>query len=393
MGRGSSVKKRIIPKGLRLAPSQVFGNFRLVPILRDTVRGDLRFTRRVYQDDLSIVSLNGGLMDSGLKYVSYIPHGLVMTWGGQQAEAIHETKLFKSEGKAMQLGPVGLRVMHRMVRREERNRLRMLPLHLAMEGFLALHFNAPEIAWSEYSRQALSSGLNPRMEQSMPGWASAAFAEALRMFEIHEQQVGVLIFKAELLLSACILSHPEDYRAMHRALLEDFYGELLLQYGFLEEVAPLGTSMDAARVASLADLRGEVERLRREWADFLQDVMGRGLLGAEVTAAPVYQAGEFQLERFMTRLDPSEENHIGELITRQDGELEYLRTYRLSAAQTRRAYLLQQLSAAGWNLDAAAERLRTTRDALIVRMMNAGFGYLLKEHVLNEAVNRQRPRR
>jgi hypothetical protein len=316
-----------------------------------------------------------------------------MTWGGQQAEAIHETKLFKSEGKAMQLGPVGLRVMHRMVRREERNRLRMLPLHLAMEGFLALHFNAPEIAWSEYSRQALSSGLNPRMEQSMPGWASAAFAEALRMFEIHEQQVGVLIFKAELLLSACILSHPEDYRAMHRALLEDFYGELLLQYGFLEEVAPLGTSMDAARVASLADLRGEVERLRREWADFLQDVMGRGLLGAEVTAAPVYQAGEFQLERFMTRLDPSEENHIGELITRQDGELEYLRTYRLSAAQTRRAYLLQQLSAAGWNLDAAAERLRTTRDALIVRMMNAGFGYLLKEHVLNEAVNRQRPRR
>ncbi|MBN1203545.1 MAG: hypothetical protein JXB05_01295 [Myxococcaceae bacterium] len=393
MGRGSSVNKRIIPKGLRLAPSQVFGNFRLVPILRDTVRGDLRFTRRVYQDDLSIVSLGGGLMDSGLKYISYIPHGLVMSWGNQQAEAIPETKLFKSEGKAMQLGPVGLRVMHRMVRREERNRLRMLPLHLAMEGFLALHFNAPEIAWSEYSREALSSGLSPRMEQSVPGWASAAFSEALRMFELHEQQVGVLIFRAELLLSACILSHPEDYRAMHRALLEDFYGELLLQYGFLEEVAPLGSSMEPHRVASLADLRGEVERLRREWADFLQDAMVGGLLGTEVTAAPVYEAGEFQLERFVTRLVPSEENHLGELITREDGELEYLRTYRLSAAQTRRAYLLKQLAAAGWDLDSAAKNLRTSRDELIVRMKNAGFGYLLKEHVLDEAVNRQHRRR
>ncbi len=386
MGRGSAVMKRLRLDGLRLAPSQIYGNFRLVPVLRDRVKGDLRFARRTYPDDLSVVSLRGEPMEAGLKYVSYIPHGLVMSWSKQQVEAVVETKLFKSEGQALKLGPFSLRVLHRMVRREDRTQLRLLPMHLAMEGFLALHFGGPEIAWHEYSREGLSSGLSPRIERSVPGWASSAFEQALRMFEIHEQQVGVLIFRADLLLSAFIVAHPEDYRALHTPLVEDFYGELLLQYGFLEEVAPLGGTMEAGRVSSLADLRREVERLRQEWAEFLQQCMVGGLFGVEVSAAPVYEAGPFQLERFITGLEPSEENHLGEMIVRKDGTLEYLKTYRLSAAQTRRAYLLKQLSAAGWNLEDAAEKLRTTREELIVRIQKAGFGYLLKESVLEQAM-------
>ncbi len=45
-------------------------------------------------------------------------------------------------------------LMHRMVKREPgegaTSRFRMLPLHLAMEGFLALHFNGPEgcLTWT-----------------------------------------------------------------------------------------------------------------------------------------------------------------------------------------------------------------------------------------------------
>jgi hypothetical protein len=385
MGRASTVMKRITLSGLRLGPSQVYGNFRLVPVLRDTVRGDLRFARRSYKDDLAVVSLGGELLSPGIKYLSYIPHGLVMSWSNHQVEAVVETRLFKSEGQALKLGPFSLRVLHKMVRRKDRQQLRLLPLHLAMEGFLALHFGGPAIAWQEYSREGLSRGLSPRLEQSVPGWASAAFAEALRVFELHEQQVGMLIFRADLLLSAFVLSHPDDYRALHRPLLEDFYGELLLQYGFLEEVAPLGTTLDASRVSSLAELRGEVERLRREWADFAGFMAG-GLFGVEVAASPVYEAGPFRLERFVTGLDPSEENHLGELIVREDGTLEYLKTYRLSAAQTRRAYLLKQLAAAAWHLEDAARNLRTTREELIVRMQKAGFGYLLKEEVLAQAM-------
>jgi hypothetical protein len=45
-----------------------------------------------------------------------------------------------------------------------------------MEGVLALHFAGPEIARHEYSRESLSYRLSPRIEQSVPGWANAAFA-------------------------------------------------------------------------------------------------------------------------------------------------------------------------------------------------------------------------
>ncbi|ATB43561.1 hypothetical protein CYFUS_009041 [Cystobacter fuscus] len=370
----------IVPKGLRLAPSQVWGTLRLVPVLRDEVREDLRFAQRSYDDDLTLVSLKGGLKEPGLKYLSYVPHGLVMSWEGRHAEAVVGTQLKKPEGKALKVGPHTLRLMHRMVRREEKNRLRMLPLHLAMEGFLSLHFGGPEVAWAEYSREALSHGLDPRTEWSVPGWANPLFDEALRVFEIHERQVGVLLFHADLLLSAFIVSHPEDYRALHRTLLEDFYGELLLQYGFLDSAASLESPIDERRVSSLGELRAAVERMREDWAWF-QGFMAGGLFGAEVWATSVYGAGPFHLQRFVTSLQVSEENHIGELITREDGTLEYLKTYRLSAAQTRRAYLLKQLALADWNLDRAAESLKTTRAELILRLRNAGFGYLLKDSV------------
>lgn len=386
--------KHILPTGLRLAPSQAWGSIRLVPVLRDEVRGDLRFARRTYDDDLTVVSLKGGLMEPGLKYVSYVPHGLVMEWDdrSRSAAAAFGTQFHKPEGKAMKVGPFTVRVMHRMVHREEKNRLRLLPLHLAMEGFLALHFSGPEVAWSEYSQEALSRGLNPRGEWSVGGWASTAFDEALRIFEIHEQQVGVLIFHADLLLSAFIVSHPEDYRALHRALVEDFYGDLLLQYGFLGDVPPLGLSIDERRVSSIGDLRAAVEQMKKDWASF-QGFMAGGLFGAEVSASTVYEAGPFQLQRFVTALVPTEENHIGEVIMRGDGTLEYLKTYRLSAAQTRRAYLIKQLAHAEWNLERAAGNLKTTRDDLVARLSNAGFGYLLKESVLEAALRRQQGRR
>ncbi|PTL76250.1 hypothetical protein [Vitiosangium sp. GDMCC 1.1324] len=394
MARTDVQTKRILPTGLRLAPSQVWGGIRLVPVLRDEVRGDLRFARRTYDEDLTIVSLKGGLMEPGLKYISYVPHGLVMSWDdrNRSTAAVVGTQLHKPEGKVLKLGPFTIRVMHRMARREDKNRLRLLPLHLAMEGLLSLHFGGPEVAWTEYSQEALSQGLNPRSEWSVAGWANGAFDEALRIFEIHEQQVGVLIFHADLLLSAFIVAHPEDYRALHRTLLEDFYGDLLLQYGFLGDVPTMGLSIDERRISSVGDLRAAVEQMRKDWAEF-QGFMAGGVFGAEVHASTIYEAGPFHLQRFVTSLKPSEENHIGELIMRADGTLEYLKTYRLSAAQTRRAYLLKQLSLADWNLERAATHLNTSRDELMVRLSNAGFGYLLKDSVLQAALRRQQGRR
>ncbi|MFY2557986.1 ARPP-2 domain-containing protein [Corallococcus terminator] len=377
--------QRLEPKGLRLAPSQVFGRIRLVPVLRDEVKGDLRFARRDYSDaPLSVVALEGAPTARGLKYVSYIPHGMVVSWGNRQAEAVYGTRLQAPEGKKVKVGPFSVRLLHRMVHREDRNQLRMLPLHLAMEGFLALHFGGPDIAWAEYSREALSHGLSPRVEGVVPGWASSALDGALRTFEVHEQQVGMLLFNADELLSAFVVAHPDDYRLLHRTLLEDFYGDLLLQYGYLLEAPELGLSLDAKRVSSVEDLRTEVARMRADWGAF-HGFMAGGLFGVEVTSRKVYEAGPFLLQHFHTSLVPSEENHLGEVIVGPDGTLEYLKTYRLSAAQTRRAYLLQQLAASSWNLEDTAEELGSTRQELLLRLQNAGFGYLLKDHVLEEA--------
>nr|CAA9291351.1 hypothetical protein AVDCRST_MAG63-4385 [uncultured Armatimonadetes bacterium] len=393
-GKGDLIQ-RLTLQGLEIAPSQVCGAIRLVPLLRDGAqqRGDLRLARRSYAgDDLAVVSLGGPPMDPGVKYLSYIPHGLVLSWSGDGSavSAARGTQISGAapDGKRFSWGACNVRVMQKMAKRERQHereggakQLRLLPLHLAMEGFLSLYFSGPEIAWSEYSRRAISRGLDPRWEMVYGGGQIAGFEDALRTFEIHDGQVGVLVFVADALASAFVTPAPEDYRALHRTLLADFYGELIYQYALLYDTAlPLHVTLDAERIASLADLRAALSQVRRDWAEF-QGFMAHDLLGRSVRADFAYQAGPFTLQRFVTDLDPALENHIGEAIVRDNGDLEYLKTYQLSAAQTRRAYLLQQLAAADWSLDAAAQNLQTTREELVYRMEKAGFGYLLAEPV------------
>lgn len=372
--------------GLEIAPSQVRGTVRLVPLLRRDAPGDLRLSRRAYHEDIAVVSLTGNL-----GYVSYIPHGLVLSWQNDgSAVSAFGANLQSSDGKRFAGGSASLRVLPRMAKREAKNQLRFLPMHLAMEGFLSLAFSGPEIAWSEYSRRAIRRGLDPRWEMAYGGESIPGFDDALRVFEIHDDQVGVLIFVADALASAFVTSHPADYRALHGTLLRDFYGELIYQYALLyDDAAPFTVSLDAARINDLADLRSALGRVRQDWAEF-QGFMAGDLLGRTVQAERVYQAGPFTLQRFRTDLDPSQENHIGEAIVRADGRLEYLKTYRLSAAQTRRAYLLSQLSEADWNLDTTAQRLGTTTPELILRLEKAGFGYLIMQHVRDAARKRRR---
>ena len=378
----SSLLENVALRGLTLAPPQVWGGVRLVPLLRQDIREDLRLAKRSYSEDTTVVALDGELLGAGTKYISYVPHALVMSWSTDgTAVAAFGTQLEGRDGKRLGKGAGAVRVTHRMARREGGNQLRLLPLHLAMEGFLALHFGGPEVAWSEYSQQALVQGLSPRTERSVSGWGIPGLEDALRVFEIHENQVGVLLFVADALASAFVVPHPEDYRALHRSLLEDFYGTLLLQYAAYATPSRMETSLAESRVSALSDLRRELSVLRAEWAAF-HEHMASGLFTRPVTSQRVYRAGPFQLQRFSTVLNPSEENHLGEAIVRDSGELEYLKTFRLSSAQTRRAFLLSQLAAHNWNLDATAGALRQTKADLVQRLDNAGFGYLLKEHVL-----------
>jgi hypothetical protein len=386
--KGSGAPRRAETLGLRglePAPAQTWGAIRLVPLIRREVRGDLRLARRRYGEDLAITELGGRPGGPGLAYASFVPHALVVSWNEDGTPvASLGASLQKGAKDGVSFGGQ-VRVLHRMVKREDGLRLRLLPLHLAMEGFLALHFRMPVIAWPGYSKRALRSGLSPRVETSWSGAAITGLGEALRVFEIHEGQSGVMVFTADALAAVFVVPHPDDYRALHASLLEDFFGELLYRYGLLyPDVPPVRTTIAEAGVCSLADLRAALDGIRSEWSDFAA-LLAAGLLEREALVETVYTLAPFCLDRFVTRLALHEENHIGERIVRADGTVEYMKTFRLSDAQARRAHLLSTLDAAEWNLDAAAASLRASREELTRRIENAGFGYLLAPGVLAAA--------
>lgn len=395
--KGSDKPQTLSLRGLEPAAPQQLGAVRLVPLLRSQVGGDLRLSLRRYKDAFGVVALDGEpdgrRLNPGLKYMGYVPHGLVMSWSddGSPITAFGTQMTADSDGDTKQLGrggPVTARLLHRMVKRESGNRLRFLPLHLAMEGYLSLHFGGPDIAWSEYSRQALREGLDPRYETVAFGRDINRLDAALRTFEIHEGQCGVLLCVADALAAAFVVPHPDDYRLLHHSLIEDFYGDLIYQYSYqyrdLPRLAPYDEGPDAQRPKTLAELRVLFEKSRRSWAD-VGHLLTSGLVGRSVTSERVYRAGPFSLQRFVTSLRLDDENHIGETIVREDGTVEYLKTYRLSSGQAKRAFLLQTLAQHNWNLDAAAASQNQTRSALMGRLVNAGFGYLIAEHVLRAA--------
>ncbi|MGK3965488.1 hypothetical protein WMF38_15095 [Sorangium sp. So ce118] len=395
MAKAPALLQSLALRGLSATHAQVFAGVRLVPLLRAAPRGDLRIARRAYEDAVSVVDIG-----DGTAYCStYVPHALVVGWtdDGSPVAAYGAALAGTADSIPLSKRWRGVNLLHRMVRREargedpaERNRLRLLPQHLAMEGFLAQHFNAPEIAWSEYSRRAISRGLDPRSEVSLSGRAIPSLEDALRIFEIHEGQCGLLLFVGELLASVFVVSHPDDYRALHRTVIEDSYEQTLLHAARHNgDSQAFAHTFDAAQVGSLDDLRAALGRARAE-AGALHVDTAAGLLGRPIAAERVYRAGPFSLQRFMTELDPALDNHIGEAIVRDDGTLEYAKTYRLSAGQVRRARLLQQLAAHGWNLDATAAALRIARDQLLRRIDGEGFGYLIAEHVLKAALKRTR---
>ncbi len=359
---------------LILAPSQACGAFRLVPLLRATHRTDLRLG----------LSKESGFAVTVPKavYTSYIPHALILQWSdGSAPVASLGTQL-----KTMRTSsPVPTGVFHRMAKRLEDRRLRFLPLHLAMEGLLALHFGGPTVQWGYFSRQAISKGMSPRVENAVAGWALEGFDEALRVFEIHDGQVGVLVFVADALAAAFVTPHPDDYRALHDTLLQDFFGELIWQYAVMyPSLPPCEFPARPESIRSLADLREAVAVMRQEWAAFGR-AAAVGLLDVPVTAETVYEAGPFRLERFIGSLDPSDENHIGERIVAPDGSLQYLKTFRLSAAQTRRAFLLKQLANHDWNLESIAKKSGLTVSDILLQYENNGYGWLFHQHVMDAA--------
>jgi hypothetical protein len=368
----SELLSSISLQGLEIAPSQRWGAVRLVPLIRRQSRQDLTLTKRSYQEN-PVVAVDRAT------YYAYIPHGLVLHWSDRGEPVVAE---------GSQLGRPAAKwrsetVLKKMARREDKNSLRFLPLHLAMESFIALFMKVPQIAWPEYSRRSLREGFGSHTEYAIGGQSIMDLSEAFRVFEIHEQQVGVLLFVGEALASAFILPNPQDYRALHDTLLQDFYGETFYYYGLYGQAPALQMEIDTNQVNSLADLQTALQQLRRDWAA-AHTMMAGELIDRPIQAERVYQAGPFSLQRFITDLDRIQTNYIGKAIVDDRGSLQYLKIYGLSAAQTRRTYLIQQLSAQGWQLENTAIALNTTPSELLKRIEKAGLSYLFSNQLLEQ---------
>jgi hypothetical protein len=365
--------------GLTALPAQVWGGVRLVPLVRDRPITGLRLHQQVYETEAAVIAL-----DARSYYASYIPHGFVATWNGDGTPAAAYGTQLTKDGTTTSVGCMPVRLHRRMARRVDKNRLRFMPLHLAMEGYLALHFGGPTIAWDEFSGQAIRRGLSPREEQAYSGAAVTDLADALRVFEIHPGQCGVLLYVADALAAAFVVPHPDDYRALHPTLLLDMYGEQIYHYAMLAMPVPgFQAAISDTQVRTLADLRAAAGRQQADWAAFHDSTMAAALLEPTYDIRRVYRLGDFTLSRFLPGFRRGEPNHIGELITDRRGTTAYLKTFRLSEKQVRRGHLLNQLAANDWHLADTARAMRVSEAELGMRIQSAGFGVLLRQDVLD----------
>lgn len=375
---------RITLTGYEVAAPQVFRSFMLFPVIDPSPRADLRLALAGYGAG---TGASGVRLPDGASYTGYIPHALVVDWR-RDGEPVAQQGATMVGARRRDAVTGQVHLIDRMVarRRTEPTGLQLLPLHLAFEGFLALHFGGPDIAWAAWSRRTRTFGLVERQEQVTPGRAVGGLADALNLFEIHQNQVGVLLFDAAGLLSAFVAAHPDDYRALHRTLIEDFYGEVLLQPA-VPRVGGVRLELDPSTVTDLDSLERAAAGVRRQWEEQAA-LASRALIDRPVTSELVYRLSPFRLERFRTGLDPGAEEHLGEVIVDGQGRVRYLKTYRLTGAQARRGALLELLARHRWDLDAVARVGGDTRDDVVRRIDNAGLGYLLNPEVLARAGGR-----
>ncbi|MFE1369618.1 hypothetical protein ACFW84_36000 [Streptomyces anulatus] len=369
--------------GLTARPSQVWGGVRLVPLVRETPVEGLRLHREVYE------GLGAGVVELGPRgrYVSYIPHGLVADWSGEDGPAPEAGRQSAAYGtqfggdgapRAVPLPPLP---HHRLAKRRPGDRLRFLPLHLALEGYLALHFGGPSTAWEEWSRTALRDGLSPRAEDAYLGRSVRGLADALRIFEIHPGQCGVMVYVSDALAAAFVVPHPDDYRLLHASLVEDLYGELVHQYALYgAPVPPMPVRIGGdEHIRTLGELRSAARAQERAWEEAHETLFARELLDTSYAFDRVYRMKSFTLWRFLPPfVRDGGGQHIGETITDHRGQVAYLKTFRLSDPQIRRGHLLRTLAGADWELDRAAAVLGSSREELIRRLRAAGFSALLK---------------
>lgn len=359
---------RLTFTGLKTRPGQVWGGIRLVPLVRPEPIESLRL-HPAARDSIVYEKMRG---------CWYAPHGLIAEWTGDGTAV-------PAYGSALQMAATTVRRSRKPpTKLGRRTRVRFVPHRVALESYLPLTFMSPAIAWPAWRPEAFRRGL-PNVET--PRRTSedvTGLREALRVFEIYPGQCGVLVYTADALAGALVTPHPDDYRALHATLIEDHYSELIYRYALTHRaVGEFAARVDESTVATVEDLRERVATVEAEWAAFHDETMAAGLIGAASRFHEQYRMGEYALHGFRPADLMRPEGHVGEAITHEDGTLAYLRSYRLSETQLRRARLLDALAEHQWHLEATAASLRLEPGALAARIHQAGFGELLQQHIVD----------
>ncbi|THV36436.1 ARPP-2 domain-containing protein [Glycomyces buryatensis] len=370
--------RRLTFDGLQAQPGQVWGGVRLVPLVRDEPIESLRLHPNGFPDP----TLDDGYRAS----CCYTPHGLVAEWTDDGAAV-------PALGTALQMAATTVRKSRKPpTRLERRTRVRFVPHHTAIDAFLPLSYRGPATAWSEWSTRAFNRGLPQIGDKQFPGHAVEGLADALRIFEIHPGQCGVLVYVADALAAAVVTPHPDDYRALHPTLVEDGFGELIWRYANLyREVPDFEVHLDESAIDTVGDLRAAMAAARREWAGSHLGIMAAGLLDTEYHFTSDYWMAPYTLWRFRPRFNARREDgaarahepHVGEAITDDDGRLAFLYTFRLSETQSRRARLLEHLADHDWNLEDTAAAMGLAVPALAARIDATGYGDLLRQDVMD----------
>lgn len=366
---------------LKLMPSQIYGSIRLVPLVKDNYNTDLKMDYKKY-DSFNIIKV-----DKNNAYMSYTPHAITVSLSGSETQNVKD-----KEDKVLSKGDLSITASDKIIKKINTNKIRFFPLHTAMENFLSMYFGCPEILWQEYSSKAKRFGLSPRVEFSTSGKNINGLEKALRIFEIHENQVGVLLFVSEKLASVFIVSNPDDYRLLHRSLISDFYGELIYYYGFVYGgVSNFKFELDESKVNTLDDLKNELQRAKNHLSKFYQ-LMSDGIINREIEVKDFYELGKYKMFRFLTDITKHTENHIGEIITDNSGDIQYMKTYLLSDSQIYRIKILKALHANNWHIEKTANYLNISYNAFILEIDKYGFNYILKTPLLEKIKKEERKR-
>ncbi|MQM25016.1 ARPP-2 domain-containing protein [Glycomyces albidus] len=370
---------RLTFAGLETRPGQVWGAVRLVPLVRDAPVEGLRMHP-------------GALPETDLPKDGcwYVPHGLTAEW-------TRDGSAVPAFGTALRMPTATVDGSRRPKAKprfaDRRTRIRFIPRRGALETYLPLAFQAPAIAWPEWSRLAYTQSMLPEPDRTVSGLLVDGLADALRIFEIHPGQCGVLVYVADALAGVLITPHPEDYRTLHPTLVEDSYGELIWRYAMLHaSVQDFEARIDASLVDSLADLRAQAAAVQRDWAEFHDGTLAAGLLDPEYHFTETYAMADFKLVRYRPEFETGRETHVGEAILDARGRAAFLQSFRLSETQIRRARLLQALAANEWHLDDTAAALALTTPAFVALLRNSNLTWMLRRDVLDHNLARHRRR-